>query len=119
MNLSSLSLSIPSRIRGGFRATWDSLVCMWCALRIRHDVKAHGAVGAHLRVEIRQCPEDQIRATRSAFAARFLQFSNRQRFQWLQAQGVDVPSVPGLSVRQCQQRAALAWFDDTRGGAST
>jgi len=90
---------------------------LWRVLRIRRDVRTHGTVGAKLREAVRATPAEMVRESRVAFGLKFATYSNRARAAWLEQNGIRVQKIPGLSVRQCQQRAALAWFDYLNGGA--
>lgn len=101
------------------RDAWQSVTYFWKVASIRQDVKIHGPDGAKLREAIRVTPAEEIGHARAVFGQKFATYSNRARAAWLDLQGIEVRKIAGLSHRQCQQRAALEWFDRTRGGAST
>lgn len=86
------------------------------AARIHREAKQHGKAGASLREEIRQCQDDDFTSMKSAILAQFLTFSNRKRGAWLHENGVEVKKVPGVTYRQCQQRAMVGWINSVRDG---
>lgn len=88
----------------------------WHNRRAAREAAAHGTAGAALREAVRNLQEDELAQARQAFAAQFATYSNRQRARWLAENQIAVAPLPGRTVRQCQQIAAVQWFDRTHAG---